>query len=384
MRKFLILFGPVFLAFSCGNEKKESDFELKGQFSNTSNETIYLEKLATQQSEVLDSAVLDDDGKFEFTGIKPQIGFYRIRHNQQNFAMLVLDSTDKVKVTGDFSDLGNSYKVEGSKETSLFLKYNEIARHRDIQLDSINNLAQAMLEPYKMDQAKVDSMSAKFEEPYTRIVENTNKALADKIMDNTDMYASIMAIQALEPDKYPEVYKALDKGLSDKFPKDKNVQMFHEVVSRVLSTAIGQPAPDIRMTSPDGKELALSDYRGKVVLIDFWASWCGPCRREMPNVVAAYDRFKNKGFEIFGVSLDKEKGRWVEAIQSDKITWPQVSDLKAWQSDAARLYNVQSIPYTVLVDREGLILAKNLRGAELEEKIAQVLSEKNEGAKMLN
>src|SRR5690606_16378148 len=118
----------------------------------------------------------------------------------------------------------------------------------------------------------------------------------------------------------------------------------------------------------------LSDYRGKVVLVDFWASWCGPCRREMPNVVRAYEKYKSRGFEIFGVSLDQDHSKWVEAIRSDGMTWPQVSDLRGWQSAAAQLYNVQSIPYTVLVDAAGKIITTNLRGADLEKKLEEVLS----------
>jgi peroxiredoxin len=182
-----------------------------------------------------------------------------------------------------------------------------------------------------------------------------------------------MAIQALDPDKYSELYKSLDAGLSKKFPNDKNVIMFHEVVERMLSTNVGQFAPEISLPSPEGKEIALSSLKGKLVLIDFWASWCGPCRKEMPNVIKIYSKFKNKGFEIYGVSLDQDKEKWMEAITKDGINWPQVSDLKYWDNVAARIYNVQGIPYTVLIDKDGKIIAKNLRGQELEKKIAEVL-----------
>jgi peroxiredoxin len=188
------------------------------------------------------------------------------------------------------------------------------------------------------------------------------------------MYSSLVAVQALEPDKYVAVYDALDEGLSKKFPNDNNVKMFHGLVSSMKSTTIGQTAPDINLPTPDGEGMTLSSLRGKVVLIDFWASWCGPCRKEMPNVVKAYAKFKDKGFEIFGVSLDKEKDRWLEAIAKDGITWPQVSDLRQWESSVVPLYNIQGIPYTVLLDREGKILAKNLRGEELEKKLAEVLN----------
>jgi thiol-disulfide isomerase/thioredoxin len=137
---------------------------------------------------------------------------------------------------------------------------------------------------------------------------------------------------------------------------------------------MGQLSPDIVLPSPDGTEIALSSLRGKVVLVDFWASWCGPCRKEMPNVVKAYAKFKSKGFEIYGVSLDQDKDRWVEAIAKDGITWPQVSELKQWESQVVKQFNIQGIPYTLLLDRDGKILAKNLRGEELEAKLAEVLN----------
>ncbi|MCC6371650.1 MAG: TlpA family protein disulfide reductase [Bacteroidia bacterium] len=287
--------------------------------------------------------------------------------------MLVLDSADKITVTGTIKDLGNTYKAEGSAETALFIDYNNMARRREMRLDSLNKVFMALVEPIKMDSVKVDSLSKTFEAPYNNIVEPEQKAMVNKIMQNTSMYSSIMAIQSIEPDKFPEVYIELDKGLTKKFPNDKNVKMFDDMVKRQLSTSVGMVAPEIMLPTPDGKDLALSSLRGKVVLIDFWASWCGPCRKEMPNVVKAYAKFKNKGFEIYGVSLDQEKDRWVEAIAKDGITWPQVSDLKQWGSEVVKLYSIQGIPFTVLIDKDGKILAKNLRGEELEAKLAEVL-----------
>ena len=119
--------------------------------------------------------------------------------------------------------------------------------------------------------------------------------------------------------------------------------------------------------------MSLTDFRGKYVLVDFWASWCRPCRAENPNVVRVYNQYKDKGFEILGVSLDKSKDAWLKAIEQDKLTWKHVSDLKFWQSEAAQLYGVSSIPYTILLDPEGTIIAQNLRGASLERKLAELL-----------
>ncbi|NBC07198.1 MAG: redoxin domain-containing protein [Bacteroidetes bacterium] len=137
----------------------------------------------------------------------------------------------------------------------------------------------------------------------------------------------------------------------------------------------GSTAPDFTQKNPDGEEVSLSDFRGKVVLIDFWASWCGPCRRENPKVVKLYEEYKDQGFEILGVSLDRKKDRWLKAIEADGLVWPHVSDLKGWQNEVAQLYGVGSIPHTVLLDREGKIVAQKLRGPALEQKVAELMKE---------
>ncbi len=153
-------------------------------------------------------------------------------------------------------------------------------------------------------------------------------------------------------------------------------QQLQSTMDRIKPTLIGQPALDFKLTTPDGKEVSLSDYKGKVVMVDFWASWCKPCRKENPNVVRIYNRFKNEGFEILGVSLDQQKESWVNAIEMDKLTWTHVSDLAGWGSSAAKLYGVTGIPYTLIVGKDGKILDKNLRGAQLEKKLEKVLLNK--------
>ena len=373
MFKTLSIISILLIFFSCSETKRHGNFELKGTLTNTAGETIYLEKLINPQPVIVDSTSIDDKGNFEFTNYTPNIGFYRIKSNQQNFAMLVLDSNDKIKFTANLKDLGSTYKVEGSPETTLFMEYNDLTKKNKMQIDSLNQAFQAIMQTLKMDSLKMDSLSGIFEKPFNAIMTNFNMLMSDKIINNTDKYASIIAIQGMEPDKYSEVYKKLDIGLIKKFPNDKGVKMFHEVVAKMLATNIGQEAPEIVLPTPEGKELALSSFKGKIVLVDFWASWCGPCRKEMPVVVKAYNKYKSKGFEIYGVSLDQDKDRWIEAIQKDGITWPQVSDLKYWQSEAAKLYAVEGIPYTVLLDKTGKIIAKNLRGAELEKAIEKAL-----------
>jgi peroxiredoxin len=142
------------------------------------------------------------------------------------------------------------------------------------------------------------------------------------------------------------------------------------------ATAIGQPAPEIALPDPDGKIVKLSSMKGKYVLVDFWAKWCGPCRQENPNVVRVYNKYKDKGFTVFGVSLDRKREDWLQAIEQDQLTWTHVSDLKYWQSEAAKTYNITAIPFSVLLDPNGIIIDKNLRGAALERRLEQLLGNK--------
>jgi peroxiredoxin len=146
-------------------------------------------------------------------------------------------------------------------------------------------------------------------------------------------------------------------------------------LEQAMSLMVGGTAPDFSQATPDGDEMKLSDLKGKVVLLDFWASWCGPCRKENPNVVRLYNKYKDKGFDILGVSLDKTKDRWLKAIEADGLTWHHVSDLKGWQNKVAKAYGVSSIPHTILLDQEGKIIATQLRGRSLEQKLSEIFGE---------
>lgn len=379
MKKITFLALAAITLYSCSNSDKKSEFEIKGNLSNSKGESIYLEKLSQSGVTAIDSAIINDKGEFLINHASPTIGFYRLRISPSNFSMLVLDSAQKLTITADARDLGNTFKVEGSPDTQLFLEYNKLAQGQKARTDSLENVFRTAMITLKLDSLRADSLSKELQKPYEVMVGQYSDVIAKKIKENTSSFASIMAIQQLRPENYLDVYKALDKGLNEKYPNNTDIKSFHGMVqqaemmvSKTEAIKVGNEAPELILPMANDKDLALSSFRGKVVLIDFWASWCAPCRKELPNVKRAYEKYKNKGFEIFGVSLDKDRDAWLEAISKEGLTWPQVSDLKFWQSEACQIYAVQSIPYTVLIDKEGKIIATDLRGAELDKKLAEI------------
>ena len=183
-------------------------------------------------------------------------------------------------------------------------------------------------------------------------------------------------VTTLKGKKHPNFIKFAEQFIAEYQELDPMAAAdLQKTIDQNRAFSVGGQAPDFTQQSPDGEDINLSDFKGKLLLVDFWASWCGPCRKENPNVVAMYEKYKDKGFEILGVSLDKNKERWIGAIEKDGLTWPQVSDLKGWSNKVAQLYGVRSIPHTILLDEEGKIIARNLRGRSLEEKLEELFGQ---------
>ncbi|MBC9932595.1 TlpA disulfide reductase family protein [Chitinophaga qingshengii] len=265
------------------------------------------------------------------------------------------DSISKASVSGsraneDYKKLQEQLKDVNEKGAALQQQYRELAKNKDE-------------EGLKKLDASFDALDAeekKIENDF--FAKNTGSPIALYVLNQVAGYD-------VKPDEVTPLFKKLGKEAKNS-PSGKE---FAKRLESARKTAVGQSAIEFAQADANGKDINLSSFRGKYVLVDFWASWCGPCRAENPNVVKAYGKFKDKGFEILGVSLDDKKDKWLAAVEADKLTWTHVSDLKGWKNAAAELYGVRAIPQNVLIDPKGKIVAKNLRGEDLEKKLAEVL-----------
>ena len=281
---------------------------------------------------------------------------------------LILSPGEKISLKTIGAQLGGNATIQGSPQTQLLYNAMNASQQFESQKASLNQQFSEI-----QSSPKRDSLAAIIINQF-RVNDSLQKAsLKAQMEKNPSSLAWIFFQDKLDMTTDFEIIDKTDAAMYKAYPNNGFIQQHHQQVSVERKTAIGAQAPEIALADVDGKIRTLSSLKGKVVLVDFWASWCGPCRKENPNVVAIYGKYKDKGFEVFSVSLDKDRAGWLQAIAKDNLLWPNhVSDLKYWKSEGAATYGVSSIPYTVLIDKKGKIVAKKLRGEELENKVKEL------------
>lgn len=348
----------VILVMLSMNLHSQSTVRLQGSIKHVDDKSdITLTRIADEDKVVASTQLKKNNFSLQFEAGASD--FYLLSYGNDESLLIVLHPNAQVEISID------------NQKVSFIGSYEN--QQRMLMLSEIEPLQAEYGELYFEYDLTEDSVSEKkLEARIDMIIEEYYKKVNDYLKANAGSMLCLILLEDMDINNDFEVFAIVNDSLTKKYPDNYFVQALNNQIEKYQKTAVGKMAPEISLNTPDNKNLKLSDLRGKIVLIDFWASWCGPCRRESPNMVKIYEKYKASDFEILGVSLDKDHNAWVNAIETDGLIWKHVSDLLAWETIVINEYGFDGIPYTVLVDKQGKIIAKGLRGNALEEKLHEL------------
>jgi thiol-disulfide isomerase/thioredoxin len=384
MNKKIIFYLFISLAaVSC----KQNTVNISGTIVNPVNGTyIILDELKSNDLKAVDSVKVSEDGKFTFKREIKHPSFYLIKTNNNNYLTMLVAPGEKISMQVHGDSLSNPISLEGSAGTESMIGYNKTLKATIKKMSGLNATYQENLNNPQLSKV-IESLDSLANVYLDEINAYTKKYIDDNITSLVSLVALYQQVaprvSVLNPEKDIKYFVKVDSSMFSLYPDYEPVATLHEQVKGLTSkvteakteseSAPGALATDISLPTPQGDTIKLSSTRGSVVLLDFWASWCAPCRKENPNLVNAYKTYHNKGFQIYQVSLDKTKDAWMKGIEEDHLDkWIHVSDVKFWNSIVVGLYKIESIPCNYLLDKEGHIIASNLRGEQLQKKLAEI------------
>lgn len=346
------------LVYVCSACAQNDQFTIEGQVANAGNiQTVSL----YEGDRKLDSVFLNEQGEFVLRRAAPHPRLLTLQAGNNTYH-LILQNGDRLTFRTDLMAEQKAYEISGSPLSEKIKRFaGKIAEKEQFEAELEAAFASQATE---LDDAALIDLRQQFMQKYRQYMQAYTDDVVRFANEHDDL-AGFFAMSTLDKELAEAELIAYADRIAGRWDDNVQVRQFVEEMARLKRLAIGQQAPDFESLTPNNRQVKLSDFRGKYTLVDFWASWCVPCRQENPNIVSQYRAYKDKGFTVLGVSLDDNPGSWMRAIKDDGLEWTQVSDLQQWGSEVVGLYRIQAIPTSYLLDPEGVIIAKNLRGPEL-------------------